>query len=110
VETIERPLAIACDGSYSDCALLAATRAGDHDALAMLYDRYWRLVFRVSNRMLADADAAEDVVQSVFLSMWSTPPAIGQGTLGAWLRVVTRKLTRAGALHGPPESSASAVA
>lgn len=94
MNTIERPLAIASDGSNSDCALLAALREGDHDALTPLYDRYRRLVFRVSNRMLCDADAAEDVVQSVFFSIWSAPPAIAEGTLASWLTFVTRNRAR----------------
>ena len=94
MNSLERPLASASDGGHSDCALLAALREGDHDALETLYDRYRRLVLRVSNRMLCDADAAEDVVQSVFLSMWSTPPAIAEGTLAAWLTFVTRNRTR----------------
>jgi RNA polymerase sigma-70 factor (ECF subfamily) len=89
VDTIVRQLA-----TVSERDLLDATRRGDTDAFAALYDRYHPLVYRVANRMLADADAAEDIVQSVFISLWKTPPQFQSGSFAGWLACVTKNRVR----------------
>ncbi len=89
VATIVRQLA-----AVSERDLLSATRDGDADAFAALYDRYKAFVFRIANRMLGDADAAEDVVQSVFISLWKTPPLFQSGAFGGWLTCVTKNRVR----------------
>jgi DNA-directed RNA polymerase specialized sigma24 family protein len=38
-------------------------RAGDEDAMGVLYDRYSPLVYAVALQVLADTAAAEDVLQ-----------------------------------------------
>ena len=45
---------------------------GHDDALAVLYDRYHRLVFAVAVRVLRDAGEAQDVSQDVFLKLYRT--------------------------------------
>ena len=51
----------------SDSELVARCRAGEHDAWALLVDRYARYVHAIATRVyrLAPADA-EDVFQEVF--------------------------------------------
>ena len=65
-------------------------RARDADAFELLYDRYHRLVYGVALRVLTDAGAAEDVTQSVFLKIWSTPQLFREGNFGAWIARVAR--------------------
>jgi RNA polymerase sigma-70 factor (ECF subfamily) len=65
-------------------------RARDVDAFEQLYDGYHRLVFGIALRMTSDATMAEDVTQSVFLKLWSTPDAFRDGNFSAWLSRVTR--------------------
>lgn len=65
-------------------------RARDADAFEALYDGYHRLVFAIAMRMTNDANTAEDVTQSVFLTLWTTPEAFRGGTFAAWLSRVTR--------------------
>ncbi len=65
-------------------------RHRDPVAFELLYDRYRRIVFGIALRMLADAATAEDVTQSVFLTLWSAPDAFRGGSFGAWLSRVTR--------------------
>ena len=53
-----------------DEELLAALGRGEAGALEALYDRHHRLALALARRMLADEQAAEDVVQDVFLAVW----------------------------------------
>jgi RNA polymerase sigma-70 factor (ECF subfamily) len=71
----------------SDPHLMAHLSAGHHDALAVLFDRYHRLVLSVAFKILRDASEAEDVMQSVFLEIYR---AAGQfdtarGSVKVWL-------------------------
>lgn len=54
----------------SDEALITRLRGGSSDALAILFNRYHRMVLSVSWRILHDAGEAEDLMQSVFLRIF----------------------------------------
>jgi RNA polymerase sigma-70 factor, ECF subfamily len=71
----------------SDADLVARLIAGDHDALAVLFDRYHRLVFSVAIRILREEGEAEDVVQTVFLNIFESATKFDplKGTLKVWL-------------------------
>lgn len=56
----------------SDADLLVRLIDGEHSALAVLFDRYHRLVFSVAVRILRDQGEAEDVVQIVFLNIFES--------------------------------------
>ena len=45
---------------------------GHSSALAVLFDRYHRVVLNIALRILRDANEAEDMVQSVFLEIFRT--------------------------------------
>lgn len=60
----------AAGGSTHDAALVAALHEADGDALAALFRRYARLVYRVAVGILHDEAEAEDVVQDVFLEIY----------------------------------------
>ncbi len=79
-------------GAEDDLALLERVRRGDEAAMAVLYDRYSRLVYSVSLRVLRDAPAAEDVLQEIFMQVWRNPNSFlgTKGSLGGWLAVVAR--------------------
>jgi RNA polymerase sigma-70 factor (ECF subfamily) len=57
----------------TDALLVARIAAGDDLALAEVYDATARAVFAVAVRILADPGAAEDVVQDVFVQLWTHP-------------------------------------
>ncbi len=65
-------------------------RAKDVAAFEQLYDGYHRLVFGIALRMTSDATMAEDVTQSVFLKLWSSPDAFRDGNFSAWISRVAR--------------------
>src|ERR1700721_4176740 len=71
----------------SDPELLARLVGGDHTSLAVIFDRYHRLVFSVAVRILRDEGEAEDVVQTVFLNIFEGAINFDplKGTLKVWL-------------------------
>ena len=75
--------------SADELALLTATCNHDAAAFGTLYDRYHGLVFRVADRMLADSSEAEDIVQSVFMSIWKSPPDCRGRSFSRWIHRVT---------------------
>ena len=54
----------------NDGELMAHLQAGCHDALAVLFDRYHRLVLSIALKIVRDPGEAEDVMQSVFLEIF----------------------------------------
>jgi RNA polymerase sigma-70 factor (ECF subfamily) len=78
--------------SQDDATLLALVRRGDEQAMASLYDRYSKMVYSVSLRVLRDPASAEDVLQEVFMQVWRSPERFiaVRGSFGGWLTVVTR--------------------
>ena len=72
--------------------VVSAIRSGDESAMAHLYDKYSSIVYSVALRVLADAGAAEDVLQEVFMQLWRNPGAFdaSRGNLAPWLAVIAR--------------------
>ena len=56
--------------NVGDDLLLARMKNNSGDAFRMLYDRYSRKIFYFSLRYLNDHTEAEELVQSVFISIW----------------------------------------
>jgi RNA polymerase sigma-70 factor, ECF subfamily len=75
-----------------DCELLKLVQCGDQQALVALYDRYSRLVYAVSLRVLKDPISAEDVSQEIFMQLWRSPEqaSILGKTLHGWLIIASR--------------------
>jgi RNA polymerase sigma-70 factor (ECF subfamily) len=75
-----------------DADLLSRVQRGEEQAMAVLFDRYARMVYSVSLRVLRDSAAAEDVMQEILMQIWRNPNSFiaAHGSLGAWLSVVAR--------------------
>ena len=54
----------------ADEDLISLTDGGDAQALAALYDRHGRVAYSLAYRMMGERQAAEDLVQDVFLKVW----------------------------------------
>ena len=54
----------------SDEALVALVARGEESALAELYDRYGRVAYGLSVRILRDQALAQDAVQDAFMTVW----------------------------------------
>jgi RNA polymerase sigma factor (sigma-70 family) len=78
----------------SDDELGARSGAGDKDAFAELYGRYYPSIYDFAVRILREPEAAADVVQATFTRAW---PALRDGTrpsnVKAWLFGIARNLS-----------------
>lgn len=76
----------------SDEDLLRQISSAQSNALAILYDRYGRLVFSLALRMVGNTAAAEEITQDVFVQVWNNAatyqPALGKVT--TWLTSIAR--------------------
>ncbi len=75
----------------SDNELIRCLRAGDQDALTVLYGRYGSLVYTVALRLLKQTTEAEDLTQEIFLNFWKQDnfdPS--RAALSTYLGVMTR--------------------
>jgi RNA polymerase sigma-70 factor (ECF subfamily) len=80
-------------GSWAERVLVERLSDGDETALADLYDRYAGFVYGLAVRTLVDRQAAADVTQEVFVSLWEHPERIrpGRGTLRGFLGTLTHR-------------------
>lgn len=70
-----------------DDQLVSRIAGGDAAALEALYDRYVRQCFGLALRMVSEPGLAEEVVQEVFLKLWSRPDSYSshKGAFVSWL-------------------------
>ena len=73
--------------AHSDEQLAECVVAGEHDALAVLFDRYHKLVYNIAIRIVRDVGEAEEVVQAVFLDFYRALARFDprKGILKVWL-------------------------
>lgn len=71
---------------------LAACGAGDRDAFRQVYDTTAAKLFGICLRICGERQAAEDVLQEVYLIIWRRAPAYdaARGSLMSWLCVIAR--------------------
>jgi RNA polymerase sigma-70 factor, ECF subfamily len=71
----------------SDEQLMAYLQAGQGDALAVLFDRYHRLVLSIALKIVRDRAEAEDVMQNVFLEIFRAAAQFdhAKGTTKTWI-------------------------
>jgi RNA polymerase sigma-70 factor, ECF subfamily len=71
----------------TDEQLMGQLRSGVSDALAVLFERYHRLVFSVALKILRDSGEAEDVMQNVFLEIYRSVAQFdpAKGNLKVWV-------------------------
>lgn len=72
--------------------LIRRLKARDPDALAVLYDRYGRIVYSLIYRVVRNEGIAEDLTQETFLRVWNRVQGFDgeKGRLGPWLLAIAR--------------------
>ena len=70
-----------------DADLVVEAARQNHDALAVLFDRYQRLVFHVARRIVQDEAEAEDLTQEVFFEIYRKASLYDpqRGSVKVWL-------------------------
>lgn len=77
--------------SYTDAELIAFLKQGDHAAFTAIYDRYASKIFYQVNQMLRDPEVAKDLVQDLFITVWSKARHIkAEAKLGGYLYVAAQ--------------------
>jgi len=71
----------------SDEELIACLQEGQSDALAVLFDRYQKLVLSIALKIVRDPGEAEDVTQTVFLDIYRAVAQFdpSKGSTKVWL-------------------------
>lgn len=80
---------------FSDAEVIALIAARDSRALEVLYDRYSRIVYSFSLRIVADPQLAEEILQEVFFRVWQQGAGFQstRGSLITWLLSITHNLS-----------------
>mgnify|MGYP003419434125 CR=1 FL=1 len=94
-----------------DTSLLAAASRGDEAACTELFDRHVRPVFYQALSVVHDADAAQDVVQETFYTLWTKRASVRIVDASAlpWLMVTARNMALNSARKTRRTSSLSLV-
>jgi RNA polymerase sigma-70 factor (ECF subfamily) len=73
--------------NQEDLQLLTLISQGDEKALAMLYDKYGRLIFSLTLRIVRNEEEARELQQDVFLQVWHKAALFDneRGTFVTWL-------------------------
>jgi RNA polymerase sigma-70 factor (ECF subfamily) len=78
--------------SQSDQTLLGLISQANHEALAELYQRYYRLVFSLAVAIVADRATAEEITLDVFARIWHKADSYRaeRAQVNTWLTSITR--------------------
>lgn len=73
--------------------LLRTLKTGNKDSFTLLYQEYWSQVYNFSRLYLTTREAAEEVVQEVFVKVWETREFIREDdNFKGLLFIITRNL------------------
>lgn len=77
-----------------DTELLRSVASGDQAAFGVLFDRWSPKVMKVAVMILSDHDAAEDIVQDVFVKVWTKRAGLADiEDIEGWLFIMTRNFS-----------------
>jgi len=81
------------DAEGSDFDLMQRVATNDESAIALLYDRFGSLVFRMAYQSMPSRAEAEDAVQEIFVRLWKTAGRYDQtrSALVTWVMLIARR-------------------
>ncbi|MFQ3614887.1 MAG: sigma-70 family RNA polymerase sigma factor [Cyanobacteriota bacterium] len=74
----------------TDAEVFSALKAGQSQALAILYDRHVGLVYGIAYKVLGNAAEAEDLTQDIFLNLSRSSFDAQRGSLRTYLGILVR--------------------
>ncbi len=79
--------------SFSDNALMQKVKDGDAGKMGLLFERYYRQLFKFMFNMTRQKELSEDLVQNVFLRLLRYPDSFrGFGEFRTWMYHVARNV------------------
>lgn len=80
---------------HMEARLVERLQAREPEVMVEIYDRYSKIAWAVARRIVQDEAVAEDIVQEIFLRVWSRPHAFQaeRGTLAGWIATMARNLS-----------------
>lgn len=80
------------DAQHEEIELLRRIGQGDRASFEAFYDRFARVLFSIAYRLLRNEEAAEDVLQDVFVQIWKKAPLYdpARGKPLTWAVTLTR--------------------
>lgn len=76
--------------SWNDAQLVASMTAGDKAAFDEIYERYWKKLYNESYKRLRSMEQVEELVQSVFVDLWSKKERKNIANIYAYLITAVR--------------------
>jgi RNA polymerase sigma-70 factor (ECF subfamily) len=74
----------------TEADLIARAKEGDHEAFTELVSRHEERVYRLARRVVGEDESALDVMQEVFLSVYTKLPGFrGEAAFSTWLYRIT---------------------
>src|SRR5579871_6022214 len=77
-------------GSHTDDVLFELLKNGDGDAFTEIYNRYWDKLYFLAYSHLRRWEAAEEIVQEVFLALWGKRSQLDIASAPVYLAAMTR--------------------
>lgn len=75
----------------SEADLLTSLAAGHEPSFALIYDKYWKMVYQTANKLLQSSSLAQDIVQDVFSTVWVQRREVQHvANLEAYIRTMAR--------------------
>jgi RNA polymerase sigma-70 factor, ECF subfamily len=79
--------------NLTESDLMMHIAAGSEPALCEMYDRFSKVIYSIAKRILRDPSGAEDVVQEVFVKLWTHALEYrqAQGSVSTWLLTIAQR-------------------
>lgn len=71
--------------SYSEEVLIERLQKGDSNAFTEIYNRFWKLLFAIAYKHMESKEAAEEIVQDIFMRLWDRRNDVDIRSLGPYL-------------------------
>jgi RNA polymerase sigma-70 factor (ECF subfamily) len=75
---------------WPDAKLLDLLRLDDREAFEILYNKYSARLFHAAYNLFRDSDVCEDLVQELFIDLWTKRNQLNITSLEAYLKVAIR--------------------
>lgn len=76
--------------TFTDEELLGLLKNNDEAAFTEIYSRYWQALLHTAFHILQDKEAVQDIVQNVFISLWTRRSEANIKNINAYLHQAAR--------------------